>query len=81
MFAIPIVAPRSLPRRPGILLRIACASGFAMTLLYAVLSVVPIVQVESRWAFSAKIIAILVVANALGLALWTAAKRRAPRAV
>jgi amino acid transporter len=80
MFAIPLVAPRSLPRRPGILLRVACASGFAMTLLYAVLSVVPIVQVQSRWAFSAKIIAILVIANALGLALWTAAKRRARRA-
>ncbi|MGH7294847.1 MAG: APC family permease [Polyangiaceae bacterium] len=77
MFAIPILAPRSLPRRPGAALRIACVSGFAMTLLFCVLSVVPIVQVESRWAFSAKIVAILVVANGAGLAAWTAARRRA----
>ena len=76
MFAIPILAPRSLPKKPGPALRIACASGFAMTLLFVVLSVVPIVKVESRWAFTAKIVVIIVVANALGLGFWLAAKRR-----
>jgi amino acid transporter len=79
MFAIPIVAPRSLPKRPGLPLRVACVSGFAMTLLFAALSVVPIVDVRSRWAFSAKIIAILVVADGAGVGLWIVAKRRASR--
>jgi amino acid transporter len=77
MFGIPILAPRSLPRRPRLLLRVACASGFAMTLLFIVLSVVPIVEVESTWAFTAKIVVVIVVANALGVALWTAAAKRA----
>jgi amino acid transporter len=76
MFGIPLVAPRSLPKRPGIALRVACASGFAMTLLFIVLSVVPIVEVESTWAFTAKIVVVIVAANALGVGLWVAAKRR-----
>jgi amino acid transporter len=80
MFAIPLVAPRSLPKTPSALLRVACASGFAMTLLFIVLAVVPIVRVESRWAFTAKIVAVIVVANATGVALWEAAKQRARRA-
>jgi amino acid transporter len=78
MFGIPLVAPRSLPRKPGLPLRVACASGFAMTLLFIVLSVVPIVEVESTWAFTAKIVVVIVVANAVGVGLWVAAKRRPP---
>ncbi|HEY1691850.1 MAG TPA: APC family permease [Polyangiaceae bacterium] len=81
MFAIPIVAPRTLPRRPGLLLRVLCVSGFAMTVLFVALSGAPIVQVASRGAFTAKIVAITVVANAVGVALWVAAKRRARAAV
>jgi amino acid transporter len=76
MFAIPIARPRSLPRRPGVLLRLACASGFAMTVLFIVLSVVPIVKVESTSAFTAKIAVVIVAANALGVGLWMAARRR-----
>jgi amino acid transporter len=75
MFAIPIVAPRSLPRRPGLLLRVACASGFAMTVLFIVVAVVPIVKVESTSAFTAKIAVVIVAANALGGGMWVAAKR------
>jgi amino acid transporter len=74
MFAIPLVAPRALPRRPRLALRIACASGFAMTLLFIVLSVVPIVAVRSASAFTAKIVVVIVAANALGAALWIAAR-------
>jgi amino acid transporter len=76
MFAIPVVGPRSLPKRPGPLLRFACASGFAMTVLFIVLSVVPIVKVESTSAFTAKIAAVIIAANGLGVGLWLAAKRR-----
>jgi len=76
MFAIPVVRARSLPRRPGVALRVACVSGFAMTLLFIVLSVVPIVKVESTWAFTAKISGVIVAANALGVFVWLAARRR-----
>ncbi|HEY8039649.1 MAG TPA: APC family permease, partial [Polyangiaceae bacterium] len=76
MFAIPIVRAGSLPRRPGVLLRVACASGFLMTLLFVVLSVFPIVRVASSAAFTAKVIVVIVGANATGVALWMAARRR-----
>jgi amino acid transporter len=76
MFGIPLLAPRSLPRRPGLVLRVACASGFAMTLLFILLSVVPIVVVESSRAFTAKIVVVIVAANAVGVGLWRAAARR-----
>ena len=49
----------------------ACAlSGFLMTLLFVALSIVPIVQVESRLLFAAKITALIVAANTVGLALF-----------
>jgi len=76
MFGIPLLAPRSLPRRPGLPLRVACASGFAMTLLFIMLSVVPIVEVRSTWAFTAKIVVVIVAANALGVCLWVAGRKR-----
>jgi hypothetical protein len=61
-------------------LRVACASGFAMTLLFIVLSVVPIVEVASSWAFTAKIVVVIVAANALGVGLWVAAAKKRARA-
>jgi len=53
MFAIPLVGARALNARPPLWLRLAALSGFLMTLLYVCLSIVPIVQVESRGAFAA----------------------------
>jgi amino acid transporter len=46
MFAIPLVGLRRADIRPPIWLRIAALSGFLMTLLFVVLSLVPIIQVE-----------------------------------
>jgi len=70
MFAIPLVGSRALSARPPIWLRLAALSGFLMTLLYVCLSIVPIVQVESRGAFAAKIAAIIVIANLAGAGLY-----------
>jgi hypothetical protein len=47
-----------------------------MTLLFVVLSVVPIVEVKSTWAFTVKIVVVIVGANALGVGLWMAARKR-----
>ena len=47
-----------------------------MTLVYVVLSIVPIVQVESRLAFALKISAIVIVANAIGLATYRTGRSR-----
>jgi hypothetical protein len=71
MFAIPIV---SLPSPPW--MKVAALSGFVMTLLFVVLSIVPIVQVESRLTFALKISTVIVVTNAIGLAIFLRSRHR-----
>jgi amino acid transporter len=61
MFAIPMFGVASPPW-----LKLAAASGFLTTLGYVVLSILPIVQVESRLIFALKISTVIVVTNAIG---------------
>jgi glutamate:GABA antiporter len=82
LFAIPLFAASRLARRPPLWLRIACAAGFAVTLLYSVLSIFPIIEVSSWRSFAFKILAVLVATQLIGLVLYIAAGRRAhPRGV
>lgn len=76
LFAIPIVAIHRLPERPPVWLRFAAICGFAVSLLYTVLSVFPIIEVPSWKIFSAKIIAVLLAANILGVGIYVAGRRR-----
>lgn len=46
-----------------------------MTLLYVVLSLVPIVQVESRLVFALKLASLIVGTNAIGVAIFIAKRR------
>jgi amino acid transporter len=71
MFAIPIAG---LPA-PG-WLKVAAASGFLMTLAFVVLSILPIVQVESPLVFALKISTVVVLTNAAGLAIFLSSRRR-----
>ena len=75
MFALPIVGMRGFDR-PPLWLRLAAVSGFAVTLLYIVFSLFPIIDVASRGSFAGKIIAVVVGANLLGAAIYRAEKRR-----
>jgi amino acid transporter len=77
MFAIPIVGRIS--PRPPLWLRVASGSGFLMTLLFIVLSIFPIVKVDSPLVFTAKITSVVLGANALGVALFAAQRRRRAR--
>ncbi|HWP70675.1 MAG TPA: APC family permease [Gemmatimonadaceae bacterium] len=76
MFAVPLLGLR----RAGVAVprwvKLCAASGFLMTLLYVTLSVLPIIPVGSRTAFAAKITGLIVVANLVGVALYSAGKRR-----
>jgi amino acid transporter len=76
MFGIPLLGLRGVRPRPSIWLKLAALSGFLMTLLYVALSVVPIIQVESRLLFAAKISGLIIIANLLGLAIYLLARRR-----
>jgi hypothetical protein len=80
MFAIPLFGLRRIEPGPPVWVRISALSGLLMTLLYVALSIVPIIQVESRSLFAIKISGLIVVTNFLGLALYrVAAGRRRER--
>jgi hypothetical protein len=76
MFAIPLVGLRRLKERPPVWLRLASASGFLMTLLYAGLSVFPIVKDESPLAFAVKITTVIIAANIIGAMIFRLAERK-----
>jgi hypothetical protein len=77
MFAIPLVGMQRMEHRPPLWLRLAAASGFLVTLLYVVLSIFPIIDVVSWFAFAIKISSVVVGLNLVGAALyWNAARRR-----
>jgi amino acid transporter len=59
MFAVPLIAGTRLsPRpdlRPGVVLRVACLSGIAVTVLSMGFNLVPIVDVPHPWLFGVKV--------------------------
>lgn len=74
LFAIPLLA-RKRDLRPRPLLRIAAASGFLVTLLFVILSIFPIIRVESESNYSWKIAAVVLGANLLGWLIYRAGQR------
>ncbi|HEX3865586.1 MAG TPA: APC family permease, partial [Gemmatimonadaceae bacterium] len=77
MFAIPLIGLRAAGVRPPMWLKIVSTSGLAMTVLYVVLSVFPIIQVASVATFAVKISLVIAAANALGVMILISARRRA----
>jgi amino acid transporter len=76
MFAIPLIGLRGVEPRPPLVLRIGAASGFAVTLLYVILSIFPIIDVESWTTFAVKISSVVVGLNGVGAALFYGGRRR-----
>ncbi len=76
MFAIPIFGLRGISPSPPMWLKLASWSGLAMTLLYVVLSVFPIIKVDSVATFALKITGVIVVMNLVGIGILLAARRR-----
>jgi amino acid transporter len=76
LFAIPFLSPKDRGLRPGWWLRVAAVSGFVMTLVYVVLSIFPVIEVESSWEYSLKIATVVLGANILGWFLYRAGRRR-----
>lgn len=75
MFAVPLIGLKGTGQRPPIWLKLAAGSGLLMTLLYISLSVVPIVQVESRLSFALKIGGLIIVTNILGFVIYLVMRR------
>jgi amino acid transporter len=77
MFAIPLSPVAAPARQPSWALRVASLSGFAMTLLYVILSLFPIIDVPNRWLFTVKIGGVVLGLNLAGaLFYWRADLRR-----
>jgi amino acid transporter len=76
LFAIPVLSPKARGLRPRLWLRVAAVSGFLMTLLYVVLSIFPIIDVESSWSYSLKIAGVVLGANFLGWTIYRAGRRK-----
>jgi len=77
MFAIPLFGARRLGWQPPNWLMIASASGLAVSILYSVLSIFPIIDVASWFSFAVKISTVVVFLNVIGLALyWNATRQR-----
>jgi amino acid transporter len=81
LFAIPLFARKELGFHSALWLRVAAASGFIVTLLFVLFSVLPIISVKSAPAYAIKTAAVLLGANALGLLLYRLGTRsRSPSA-
>ena len=66
MFAIPILGQAV----PSLSLRLAAASGFAMTLLCVVLSIFPIINVPNRQTFTLKVSFAVIASNGLAALIY-----------
>ena len=76
LFAIPLFGMKALGVRAPWWLKIACASGFIVTLIYIRFAIAPITEVEDLWAFAVKIVATVVIANIVGLGIYVLRKRK-----
>jgi amino acid transporter len=75
LFAIPLLAAGRIGLHAPLWLRVACVSGALVSLLYIGLTIVPIVHVENRIAFAAKLIGVALVFNLVGAGLFVAGRR------
>jgi amino acid transporter len=73
MFAIPLAAKGE---KPPLMVRVAAGSGFVMTLLYVVLSVLPIIDVKNSGMFTLKVGLVVLITNGLGAMFYWRAKAR-----
>jgi len=77
LFAVPIVGLARTGERAPLWIRMAAVAGFATTVLFVVLSVLPIVTVESWVVFAMKIGSTVIAANVIGVMLYRRGRRRA----
>jgi glutamate:GABA antiporter len=76
LFAVPLFGMKAFGVRTPMWLKIACASGFIVTVIYIGFTVVPIIEVGSRITFAAKIISTVLLANVVGIVLYKLGKQR-----
>jgi len=82
MFAIPIAGATAIRAGARTWLRLAAGAGLMVSLLAIFFTIYPIIDVPSPLAFAAKIIAVTLVANLIGITIFALNyKRRGPTAL
>jgi glutamate:GABA antiporter len=76
LFAIPLFGMKARGVRSPWWLKIACASGFIVTLIYIRFAIVPITEVGNALVFALKIVATVLIANAIGVTIYVLGKRK-----
>jgi len=76
LFAIPLFGMKALGVKAPWWLKIACTSGFLVTLVYIRFAIVPITEVGSPLAFALKIVSVVLIANAIGVTIYVLGKRK-----
>src|SRR5437867_3351191 len=76
LFAIPVLGPRAIRCGSHIWLRAAASCGLAVSPLAIFFTIYPIIDVPSSFVFATKIIAVTVIANAIGAAIFALGERR-----
>jgi len=76
LFAIPLFGMKALGVRSPWWLKLACASGFIVTLVYIRFAIVPITEVGNALVFALKIVATVLIANAIGVTIYVLGKRK-----
>lgn len=76
LFAIPLFGMKALGVKSPWWLKLACASGFLVTLVYIRFSVAPITDVERPLFFALKIVGTVLIANIIGVTIYVLGKKR-----
>jgi len=80
LFAIPIIAMRRFGSHAPWWLKISAGLGFIASLTGAFYTIFPIIEVESRFLFAAKILLVVIVANVIGAVIYLVDRKRSQRA-
>ena len=76
LFAIPLFGMKAFGVSAPWWLKICCASGFLVSVLYIGFTIIPIIDVPSRTIFALKIIVPVIVANLVGILIYLLGKGR-----
>ncbi len=79
LFAIPLIAIKRFGVRAPLWLKIASASGFIVSVIAGFYTMIPITKVDSPRMFAAKILIVVVIANAIGILLFVLGRKRAEK--
>lgn len=76
LFAIPLVALKRFGAKAPLWLKVASASGLIVSVIAGFYTMIPITKVDSPRAFALKILAVVIVANVIGVMIFSFGRKR-----